>query len=59
MAFECLNFLSDDDECASAKTHDCDANAKCTNTAGAFTCKCNAGFTGDGKTCKGFKCFLL
>ena len=31
--------------------NDCDANAMCTNTDGGFTCACNMGFTGDGKTC--------
>lgn len=40
----------DIDECAEGG-HDCDANATCTNTPGAFTCKCKSGFGGDGKTC--------
>ena len=48
--FLILDFFSDIDECLS---NPCDANADCSNTAGSFTCKCNAGFEGDGLTCKG------
>ena len=44
--------FSDVDEC-SLNTHDCNANAICTNTEGSFTCKCDisAHYIGDGKTC--------
>ena len=44
--------FSDLDEC-SLNTHDCNANAICTNTEGSFTCKCDisAHYIGDGKTC--------
>jgi hypothetical protein len=35
------------DECA-AGTHNCDANAACANTIGAFTCACKPGYAGDG-----------
>ena len=42
---------ADVDECASATTNNCDANASCTNTDGGFTCQCNTGFNGDGTTC--------
>ena len=47
-----LYFFADVDEC-SLKTHDCDANAICSNTVGSFTCKCNGSalYYGDGKTC--------
>ncbi len=38
------------DECAT-NVDDCSPNATCTDTAAAFTCACNAGYTGDGKTC--------
>ena len=38
------------DECADNE-HDCDSNASCTNTEESFTCECNNGYTGDGKTC--------
>ncbi|WP_437575223.1 FG-GAP-like repeat-containing protein [Sorangium sp. So ce887] len=41
---------TDVNECALG-TDNCDANAACTNTAGAFTCACNAGYSGDGVTC--------
>jgi len=40
----------DVDECA-AGTDNCDENATCTNTAGSFTCACNAGYEGDGVSC--------
>merc|ERR1712176_1595115 len=35
-----------------AETHDCHADATCTNNSGSYECECNAGFTGDGKDCK-------
>ncbi|WP_437284977.1 FG-GAP-like repeat-containing protein [Sorangium sp. So ce406] len=41
---------TDVNECALG-TDNCDANAACTNTPGAFTCACNAGYEGDGVTC--------
>jgi hypothetical protein len=40
----------DIDECAT-NADDCNANAACTNVAGSFTCACNAGYDGDGRTC--------
>jgi len=40
----------DVDECA-AGTDDCAVDATCTNTVGAFTCACNAGFFGSGTSC--------
>jgi hypothetical protein len=30
---------------------DCSANAVCSNTAGSYSCGCNPGYSGDGKTC--------
>ena len=42
----------DTDECT-VGTYPCDPNASCRNTKGSFECTCKAGFTGDGKTCRG------
>uniref|UniRef100_A0A0G4FWW3 EGF-like domain-containing protein n=1 Tax=Chromera velia CCMP2878 TaxID=1169474 RepID=A0A0G4FWW3_9ALVE len=41
--------LPDTDECL-LRTHNCDANAACTNTVGTFTCACNQGFSGTSGT---------
>ena len=44
----------DIDECApNIDNCDIDARATCTNTPGAFTCACNAGYSGNGITCVG------
>ena len=43
--------LSDIDECQEQSP--CDSNAQCTNTIGSFTCVCNEGYSGDGRTCTG------
>jgi len=43
-------------------THDCHAQATCTNTIGSFTCACKTGYSGNGVTCTGtffFYHFLL
>lgn len=34
-------------------SHNCDANARCTETPGSFDCTCNEGFFGNGRTCQG------
>ena len=44
--------ILDIDECVEGQS-DCHANATCMNTVGSFTCTCNAGSAGDGKTCFG------
>ena len=48
--------FSDVDECTN-NDDDCSINGRCTNTVGSFSCACNSGFEGDGKTCTG-KYFL-
>ncbi|XP_078350751.1 lactadherin-like [Oculina patagonica] len=48
--WNCLRVeVYDSDECL-ANTHDCHLSATCTNTDGSFTCACNVGYTGDGKS---------
>ena len=42
-------FCEDIDECF--LDHDCDQNSTCINLKGSFTCTCNLGYIGDGKTC--------
>ena len=42
----------DIDECSSRR-HTCAANASCSNIPGSYTCKCIAGYTGNGTTCSG------
>jgi|GWRWMinimDraft_12_1066020.scaffolds.fasta_scaffold55346_1 hypothetical protein len=45
--------LSDIDECQTSNGG-CDVNAACTNEPpGNFTCKCKAGYGGDGFSCTG------
>ncbi|CAH3133122.1 unnamed protein product [Porites lobata] len=48
----CYNYtcFKDLDECTTG-SHSCDVNSVCQNNAGSYTCSCNAGYTGDGKTC--------
>ena len=47
-----MYLIIDIDECSS-NSHSCDANAVCNNTHGSHTCRCKAGYTGDGQSCSG------
>lgn len=40
----------DVDEC---ENNICDANAVCNNTEGSYVCRCNEGYTGNGRICTG------
>ena len=48
--------LTDSDEC-NASVSVCDVNANCKNTLGSYRCSCRAGFSGNGRSCKGGKKF--
>ena len=49
----CFHVIIDVDECDGDLDDCADVGATCTNFNGGFQCLCNAGFTGDGKTCVG------
>ena len=49
-----LEICEDVDECL--LDHDCGKNSTCVNIKGSFTCRCNQGYIGDGKTCKEGTC---
>ena len=51
-------YLTDIDECSNG-TDNCHEQATCTNTAGNFTCACNAGYTGDGTNCQGNRLYYM
>lgn len=41
-------------------THDCDENASCSgSSSGSYSCACNTGFEGDGKSCSKSACELI
>ena len=44
-------WYADIDECGQGSP--CDSNATCANNAGSFTCTCNSGYSGNGRTCTG------
>jgi len=41
------------------ETHNCHANATCTNIPGSFSCTCKIGYLGNGTFCQGLICFCL
>ena len=45
-------FFPDIDECYT-NAHSCGVNAVCNNTIGSYACACEAGYSGDGRTCTG------
>lgn len=45
-----MTLTADIDEC-NLGTHDCAVDAMCTDSNGSYTCTCNTGYAGDGKTC--------
>ena len=47
-----FNSLPDIDECSTNKGG-CHADADCTNRVGSHSCKCKAGFRGNGMSCAG------
>lgn len=47
-----FNMFADIDECAT-NADNCHVKADCTNTIGSFTCKCRAGYEGNGTVCVG------
>ena len=50
------SFLSDVNECTD-KLHGCSEAAKCTNTKGSFSCRCENGYSGNGTYCIGNSSF--
>lgn len=49
----CLVPFTDKDECTDM-SHACLEHSECVNTRGSYFCRCLPGWTGDGKTCKGW-----
>ena len=44
----------DVDECTTG-SHNCHANATCTNIDGTYSCACISGYEGNGTTCTGMQ----
>ena len=44
---------ADVNECENAESNNCGLNTVCTNTNGSYSCRCKAGFQGDGVSCTG------
>jgi len=50
VTFLCI--ATDIDECE-PDLDSCHTDATCVNTDGSYTCQCNVGFQGDGRSCSG------
>ena len=48
-----MSLNTDYDECSHDDWNDCNDEAECNNTIGSYDCKCNVGYTGDGRQCEG------
>jgi len=46
--FATILSTKDINECLDETLHDCDGNATCADTDGAYNCTCNIGYTGNG-----------
>ena len=56
--FVMIVLFSDVDECLSDSQNDCAESADCINEEGSYSCQCQEGFTGNGRTCSGILCTL-
>ena len=45
--------VSDINECKNESLEDCHDEAECYNSVGDYSCSCNTGYRGDGRTCSG------
>ena len=50
--------IQDLNECTLG-THNCHAQATCTNTIGSFNCACKSGYSGNGVSCTGIFFFFF
>ena len=50
-------YSKDIDECTEGSAV-CDEHATCTDKIGTYSCVCQEGYTGNGKTCKGKSTYL-
>lgn len=53
LATKCVFFVLPEIDRCKEETHQCSANAECTNNAESYSCTCDAGFVGNGHDCTG------
>ena len=57
VSFRCVllkyGLVSDINECQNESLEDCHDEAECYNSVGDYSCSCNTGYRGDGRTCSG------